>query len=441
MTKLIKTISKQNVRLLLASSLAFSIALIIAILSYSIYATAKSNKNGASAPNTNYAQSTRAQLGLPLTLDVMWIPTFSPVPSQTSLPTVTPLPTELLFTETPPESTPSTIVPPLEHTTAANVDDQSSECEPPDNWESYQVKDGDTLFAFQLGAGSAGNPATVEEIMAANCINSSLLNIGQTLWLPPGAVENAPSSQPVVPQLPAELSRNAQCPCTITVREGWRVEQIADEINRTPVAFTGADFLTYVQRGSPKPDRPFLASLPSSSGLEGFMFPGTYTLQNDTSAQQFRDMLLNTFEANAAGIINQAAAHGMSPYQLVILASVVQRESFSVQEQPLIASVFHNRLAAGKGLGATVTTMYALGSPGNWWPRLQRGQINIDTLYNTNIYGGLPPTPISNPGLSALQSTAAPAQTNFLYFTGDCRGPGNAYAATYEEHLANVRCE
>jgi UPF0755 protein len=170
------------------------------------------------------------------------------------------------------------------------------------------------------------------------------------------------------------------------------------------------------------------------------MLPGTYTLQNDTSPAQFRDMVLDAFEASASGYLN-AAANGLTPYEVVMLASIIQRESWDAHEQSLVSSVFHNRHNSGRGFGATVTIMYALGRQGNWWPRLQSGQTDLDTPYNTNIYAGFPPTAIANPALSAIQAAAQPAQTNYLYFTANCRGSGNAYAVTYEEHLANVRCE
>jgi uncharacterized YceG family protein len=314
-------------------------------------------------------------------------------------------------------------------------------CAPPVGWLPYSVQPGDTLFAFQLGAGRAGHPATVDEIMAANCLDSTLLQIGQVLWLPPSAAEEAPPSELVVPAPLQGAPRSPQCPCTITIREGWRLGQIADEINRTPLAFSGADFLAITQRGAALPARDFLASAPSSAGLEGFMFPGAYTLQNDTTAEQFRDMLLDAFAANTGSLWGAVAAQGLTPYQAVILASIIQRESYDANEQRLVSSVFHNRLRAGKSLGASVTLSYALGGLGDWWPRLPRGATDLDSPYNTNLYGGFPPTAISNPGLSALQAAAMPAQTNYLYFTGKCDGSGNAYAVTYEEHLANASCQ
>lgn len=375
------------------------------------------------------------------------LPSLTPVPptatyiaTNEALPTNTSQPTATLSGATLTASfTPSSSVTQIAQSAATEVVNES--CPLPDGWERYTVQQGDTLFAFQLGAGQAGTPTTVDQILAANCIDNRFLSIGQILYLPEGAADNAPSSEPAAPALPAGVARTANCPCQLTIQPGWRIEQIADAINRTPVAFSGADFLAIAGRGSALPTRSFLAGVPAGSGLEGFMLPGTYTLQNATTAIEFRDLVLDAFGANAAAVMNSATAQGITPYEALIMASIIVRESGNPAEQPIVASVFYNRLATGRAFSATVTIQYALGSSGNWWPRLQSGQTSINSPYNTYRFQGFPPTPISNPSLSAIQAAAAPAQTNYLYFTGDCRGPGNAYAATYEEHLANVNCE
>lgn len=378
----------------------------------------------------------------PIRSTVEVLPTITPSPSAnpSASPTASPSPSPTLTASPSTTSEAATPSPAPSLVAQETSEDAANDCPPPEGWEAYTVQQGDTLFAFQLGANRAGNPASVDEILAANCLNSSFLAVNQFLYLPPGAAENAPSSEPVAPDLPSGVSRDANCPCTITIQPGWRIEQIADAINRTSVAFSGADFLAVAGSGSSLPDRDFLAGVPAGAGLEGFMLPGSYTLEDDTSAIGFRDMVLDAFAANAAGLMNSIAAQGISPYEGLIMASIIQKESGNPAEQPIVASVFYNRRAAGKALGATVTIQYALGVPGNWWPRLQSGQTSLDSPYNTYRFLGFPPTPISSPSLSAIQAVAAPAQTNYQYFTGNCNGPGNVFAATYEEHLANVNC-
>jgi UPF0755 protein len=182
--------------------------------------------------------------------------------------------------------------------------------------------------------------------------------------------------------------------------------------------------------------------MPAGASLEGYLFPGDYLIQNDTDARALVRMALDQFGAAVpADWWTAAAGHGFSPYQAVTLASIINRESRSYNQQVLIASVFHNRLKSNRGLGATVTTQYAVGGPGNWWPSVQGIISTYDSPYNTNLYQGLPPTPISSPGLEALQAAIFPAQSNYLFFTASCEGGGNAFAETYEQHLKNVRCE
>lgn len=402
---------------------SFILSIIIAVIGTMVLLDEKDTETPIMPTNELY----------PAQVEVAQLSTFTPDPTATATSTITPQPT---LTDT--STTFPTVSAPSETTSPTEEAIVFEECTPPDSWQSHTVRDGETLFAFQLGSKYAGNPTTVDEIMHFNCLGTTLLQVGQVLWLPPGAAEQAPSSEPSSPGLPAGIPRTANCPCTIAIRPGWRLEQIADAIDRIPVAFAGADFMAVAGPGAPMPSHNFLASVPPGTGLEGFMLPGTYTLQNDTSAVQFRDMMLDAFNANAAAIAQAAAPQGISAYQAVILASIIQKESGDPNEQRLVASVFYNRLNSDKALGATVTLMYALGRPGAWWP-YPSGQTGLDSPYNTFIYGGFPPTPISSPSISALQAVASPAQTNYLYFTGNCNGPGNLYAETYEQHLANVR--
>jgi cell division protein YceG involved in septum cleavage len=311
-------------------------------------------------------------------------------------------------------------------------------CPHPDGWELHYVEPGQTLFAFVLGEGGT---ITTTDLIAANCLTSDLLQIGQALWLPPGAAENAPSSEPAAAVAVPTGPRTPACDphCTISIRPGWRMEQIAAVVDSTPVSFWGADFLAAVGPGAAAPSLGLLATRPPGKSLEGYLYPGTYELSNTTTAAEFRDMLLNAFVASVpADAEAMAAAHGLTFYEALTLASIIQRESWTYEEQILISSVFHNRLRSGQQLGSTVTTQYALGAPGSWWPRVTGGLINTSSPYNTNINAGLPPTPIDSPGIDAIRAALAPADTSYLYFTGDCRAPGNAYATAYEEHLANV---
>lgn len=311
---------------------------------------------------------------------------------------------------------------------------------PPEGWDVYYVQPGDTLFAFVLGAGGA---ITTEDLRRANCLTGNLLQIGQPLYLPPGAAENAPPSDPAAPSGAGGGSgpRTPNCDpaCTISFRPGLRAEQIAAAIDAVPLGFWGADFLAAIGPDAAVPAYDFLLSRPAGRSLEGYLFPGTYQLSNNDTAESFRDMLLAAFAAALpANAEAAAAARGLTFYQALTLASIIQRESGAYSEQVLVSSVFHNHLRAGTPFGATVTMQYALGTPANWWPRITGSQLSIASPYNTNLNAGLPPSPIDSPGADAIRAALYPADTNYLFFTGNCHGSGNLYAATYAEHLANV---
>jgi LysM repeat protein len=380
----------------------------------------------------------------------------TPIPTVTALPTASSspapsivAPTAIAVIPTLPV-TPTVLDDPLD-----NVASQATEaaptpfatavpqtCAPPDGWVAYTVEPGDTLFGFELGSKGA---VKVAAIMEANCLKSKLLAIGQTIFLPTGVAERSPKiddGPAGSPDLPGGPSRAANCPCTIVIRAGWRLEQVAAAVDATPVGFSGRDFLAAVAPGAPAPDLGFLRSRPGGKSLEGFMFPGTYTVENGTSAVQFRDMVLGAFAGTVGGQVQaDAAARGLTFWQVIVLASVVQRESYSPNEQKLIASVFYNRMAANKGIAATVTLQYALGRPGNWWPRITGSMINTDSPYNTNIYRGLPPSPIASPGLDAILAAVYPAQTDYQFFSAKCGGGGNFYARTFEEFQQGLKCE
>jgi len=312
-------------------------------------------------------------------------------------------------------------------------------CAPPEGWEAYTVQQDDTLFAFALGA---ENTVTVDDLIAANCLTSRYLSVGQPLYLPPGAAENAPPSVPAAAAgvTGARGPRTPNCPCTIVIPAGWRLEQVAAAVDASATLFTGADFLAAVGPGAQAPFD-FTQERPPGASLEGFLYPGAYTAQNDTTAEAFRDTLLSAFAANVGpGVRIDAAAKGISFYQALIIASIVQRESRTPETQKLVASIFFNRLRDGNRLASTVPVSYALGGPGNWWPRVTGSNMEVESPYNTYTRPGLPPTPINSPDINAILGTVYAPETDYYYMAGGC-GRGAMFARTYEEHLANIRCE
>jgi UPF0755 protein len=236
-------------------------------------------------------------------------------------------------------------------------------------------------------------------------------------------------------------SRSSQFPFRIL--EGWRLEEVAAAIDDNPYfAFSGQDFLNLVGAGA-QVDPTFAAQigLPSGASLEGFLFPDTYQLPAEVTPSMLRDILTQAFLDEVGTQLPQdAAAQGLNLYQVVTLASIVQREAVHPDEQPLIASVYRNRLAIGQRLEADPTIQYAIGyRDGRWWPSITAANYSdVISPYNTYLNDGLPPSPIANPGITAIQAAVYPTQSDYYYFRADCRSDGyHDFATTFEEHVAN----
>jgi len=137
-----------------------------------------------------------------------------------------------------------------------------------------------------------------------------------------------------------------------------------------------------------------------------------------------------------------ASAQGLTLYDVLTLASIVEREAVVPEERPLIATVYLNRVQQGMYLNADPTVQYAMGyqpETGQWWktPVTLEEYENVNSPFNTYLYPGLPPGPIASPGASSIMAVLQPAQTSYLYFLG--RGDGShIFAETYEEHQRNL---
>jgi UPF0755 protein len=223
---------------------------------------------------------------------------------------------------------------------------------------------------------------------------------------------------------------------------GWRLEEIAAALPTSGLRISPE---TFIDLASKRPEEfSFIEEFPIGATGEGFLFPTTYSVSRDTTGDELLTTLLNQFDIQVTEEIRSGFSdQGLTLYEAVTLASIVERESVLDEEQPMIASVFINRFFQGIKLEADPTVQYALGYSdawGSWWKNpLSLDDLQVDSPYNTYLYEALPPTPISNPGLSALESVAFPIETNFLYFRAACDGSGrHVFARTFEEHQINA---
>lgn len=244
-------------------------------------------------------------------------------------------------------------------------------------------------------------------------------------------------------QIAVALTDSASSQFPFRILEGWRIEEVAEAVEqaRAYFGFGAAEFLGVVGAGAPI-DSTFAAQMgiPPGASLEGFLYPDTYQIPAQVTPEMLRDILLQTFTTTVGGqVLTDAAAQGFTPYQIVTLAAIVQREAVHPDEHPMIASVYRNRLAMPMRLEADPTVQYPLGAPGNWWPRITAANYqDVVSPYNTYLNDGLPPGPIANPSVSAIRAAVYPAQSDFYYFRADCRSDGyHDFARTFDEHLAN----
>lgn len=219
---------------------------------------------------------------------------------------------------------------------------------------------------------------------------------------------------------------------SLTLVEGWTVRDILGALDASPV----------VQRTLAATDAPALAAelkLPFTSA-EGLFFPDTYRFPRGTpdhvllrqAYARMQQRLEATWQERAADLPLRDA------YELLVLASIVEREAAVAAERPLIAGVFIRRLGLGMRLQADPTVIYGMGSAydGN----IRRADLQRDTPYNTYTRTGLPPTPIGAPGAAALAAAASPAAGDALYFVATGRGDGShRFSATLDDHNSAVR--
>jgi UPF0755 protein len=220
----------------------------------------------------------------------------------------------------------------------------------------------------------------------------------------------------------------------VTITEGRTRAQVNDLLRAQGVA--GSYFVA--TRRSPLIDFAAYGAPRHTPDLEGFLFPDTYQLVVPISIPKLVDDQLTTFRQQFATVnLGYARSKHLTPYDVLIIASMVQAEAATAHDQPLIASVIYNRLALGMPLQIDATTRYATG---NYTEPLTQAQLSSPSPYNTRIHKGLPPTPIGNPGLAAIQAAAHPAHTNYLYFVAKVCGNGaSVFASNYNQFLRDAQ--
>lgn len=310
---------------------------------------------------------------------------------------------------------------------------------------------GGWLFLRSIGIGSASDPhgrarlrvprgadaSTIGRLLEDEGVVDSALGFRLAVWLEGGGEDIQAGSYALPRGLNGQDALRALLEgpeglayVSVTFPEGSWLTDFASRVD-ADTHISGDRFLALARGG-----RIRSRLQPSQvDTLEGLLWPSTYQVVRRDDAATLIRRLVTEFERRAASVdFSGVGAAGVSPYEAVIVASMVEAEAARDSERPLMARVIYNRLQKGMPLGIDATVSYALGEHKT---DLTESDLAVDSPYNTRLVAGLPPTPIGAPGMKSLRAAAEPADGEWLYYVlADCRGR-HAFSVTYEEFLAN----
>lgn len=238
-----------------------------------------------------------------------------------------------------------------------------------------------------------------------------------------------------IPEIADDITKGKEMAVRITFPEGWTAKQMADRLNAN--GLPGDDFLRIVNDPGNFKKRYDYLNIPEVTTLEGYLFPDTYSFKTDISAENIIGRLLDNFDSRLSDKMREdMTAQGKKTREIVIMASLLEKEVQTPADMKLVAGIFYNRLRIGQRLQSDATLSYALGDNDD---QHSGAELDLDSPYNTYRNAGLPPGPISNPGLNALEAAVYPQISDYNYFlTATVSGQKKVfYARTYDEHLAN----
>ncbi len=243
-----------------------------------------------------------------------------------------------------------------------------------------------------------------------------------------GEYEFGPGASPE--QIFQKLLKAERLRRQFTIPEGYSVKDVAKLLGEKGIV----DSQVFLQKAL-APEAPSRYGLEGST-LEGYLFPDTYEYTKEMKEDQILLMMVNNFKKKLElKLINIPSQLGLSKYQALILASIVEKETGKAEERPIIAGVFYNRLRMNMPLATDPSIIY--GIP-NFDGNIRKVDLERDGPYNTYLRPGLTPTPIANPGVKSIEAVLSPAQTDYLYFVS--KGDGShQFSRTLEEHNAAVQ--
>jgi UPF0755 protein len=261
-------------------------------------------------------------------------------------------------------------------------------------------------------------------------LNDSMLQAGEFEFVPGMSIRSAVKTMAY-----AEASE-----VQVTLPEGMTIKQMGDVVVEAMPGISEEDWGNVVGANGKYTSSSafFLSGIPAGYDLEGYLFPDTYRFRENTSAQVVVDTMVSTLKRRLAesGVMipeSGVVSNGLDFHELITLASIVQREVLSIDDMKLVAGIFYSRMKIGMALQADSTVNYVTGKKD---AAITLEDSFVESKYNTYRNLGLPPGPISNPGLDAILAVVNPEDSEYLYFLTDLEGNVH-YAATFDQHISN----
>lgn len=219
----------------------------------------------------------------------------------------------------------------------------------------------------------------------------------------------------------------------VTFPEGWDSGKIGERLSAN--GFDGKGFLNLMKDPKRFQDKYRFFDQKDIKTLEGYLFPDTYFFSNEASADGIVKKILENFDQKVDGSVREEiAAQGKTIHEVITMASILETEVRSREDRELVSGIFWNRIKNGQPLQSDITLTYALGVKKKQY---SIEDTKINSLYNTYLYKGLPPGPISNPGMDAILAALRPRYTEYNYFLSDPDTGETVFARTFEEHKMN----
>lgn len=222
----------------------------------------------------------------------------------------------------------------------------------------------------------------------------------------------------------------------LIIPEGFTVKQIEERINQEMPFIEKNDLQDALKAENYSYDFLKDGNIAVQS-LEGFLFPKTYEILQQYTAKNIIEMFLSQYQFETSTLdYDTALDKNLTSYDILKIASMVEKEAYLPEERPLISAVIHNRLKINMALGIDATLAYFLDK---WDTPLTESDLKTDTPYNTRLYAGLPPSPICNPGIDSIKAALNPADVDYLYYViTDPVNHKHTFSKTLEEHNKNV---